>query len=170
MSGPASFLETFLAAPAPALTSQICFPPMNSSTAGPDCGGDLVVSLVPASAICEAIRQKRGAWSRKDAVKRKCRTTFAASLWTERSSQPRPTPKAFSLEAFRIYREAVIGLSPGRLRRLQRARLAFEDAHTAAFGRDVGLAESGWRLGGTLGTGNKKRIALKERQNFGNPV
>ena len=48
-----------------------------------------------------------------------------------------------SLGVGRIYRKAVTELSPGRLRRLRRARLAFEDAHTATCGRDVGLAESG---------------------------
>jgi hypothetical protein len=64
-----------------------------------------------------------------------------------------------------LYREAVTGLSPGRLCRLRRARLAFEDVQTVVCGRDAGLAKSGWRLGGTLGTGNKKRLALKERKN-----
>jgi hypothetical protein len=60
--------------------------------------------------------------------------------------------------------EAAVELSPGRLRKLRRARTVLSTPKPETVAATKPCAQSGRRLGGALGMGKKHRAALKERQ------
>jgi hypothetical protein len=69
-----------------------------------------------------------------------------------------------SLGACRIYREAVIELSPGRLRNATARPNSFADMRVSLYGRDEALRVVGVERSGTLGVHAIERAALKERK------